>query len=398
MKGLVRRAVCLGAVAAVGISACGDDEGDGAAGSSRGEPYIVGVTGDSTGPTGSFFAAPQEGLQLFFENLNANDGIDGHPVEVRVEDNRSVPTTAAAQARSLIADGAHVVGVSAASVTINAVLGETARAGVPMQTVELPCIRELAIEKVQPTLFCFGVAENDGETMAQLIKSQDRGASVVGVSYDVPSSRAAVDAGLARAKREGLQAGENVVVPLDMSDPGSFAARIMSKNPDWVLAYGTWEHTAGPIFEALRRRGWEGKYLFSGVNAVEANIAKLKDPGFYSANWATMTVDSNPQIEALTSAAEKFSAEAEPSQMTYGWMMGLILAQAFRDCGWPCDPKDMPKALEGVSVETEGFTGAPLAYSEDVHAPVLPLKMYHWDEQEKGIVAVGDWVGGPDGN
>lgn len=388
----MKRVEAVLALVLIVAAAC---SGDNAGGTSDGS-YVVGLTADITGPTGPFFAGPREGLELYFKELNDSGGIDGHEVELLVEDNRAVAETAAAQARQFLgSEDVHLVALSAASVTINAVLGETARAGVPMLTVELPCTPEIAVDQIQPTLFCFSDTGFDGELMANILADEDSGASVVGVSYDVPSSRSAIETALSAGEELGLDAGENVVVPLDFSDPGPFAARILRTDPDWVVGYGTWEHTAGPIFEELRRRGWDGRYLFSGISSVEGHLDELQDPGFYSANWATMTVDSNPQMEALTEASEKYgTGDVETSATIYGWLGGLIIETALRECGWPCDPQDMAEIMENLSVDTEEFTGAPVEFSSERHAPTLPMKVYRWDVETDSIEALSDWVGG----
>ena len=312
---LVLSLALLGAV----VSGCGSDGGEATASESEDGKYVVGLTTDATGPTAGLFSDAREGLQVFFEQLNAEGGIDGHEVELVVEDNQATPENAASQARQFVSDGAQVVVLSAPSVAIQAAVPEAADAGVPILTVEVPCVRELVREQVQPNLFCFGEGEADGERVAEFIADQDPGASVAGVSYDVPTSRASIDATLNKGKELGLEAGENVVVPLDLSDPGPYAARIAKANPDYVVGYGTWEHTGGPILDELRRRGWKGTYIFPGLSRVQGYTEDLKDPDFVTYAWDTFKVDSNAATPSSTGSSRPPRSTARVTSTPARW-------------------------------------------------------------------------------
>lgn len=109
-----RTALTAGAAAlAVSMVACGSNAGtDGGEGSGDGSaaPYKVGVL---LGLTGSYAALGEpEGnaIELYFDQLNDNGGIDGHPVELVILDSGSNESSAVNQFRKLaVEENVHAI-------------------------------------------------------------------------------------------------------------------------------------------------------------------------------------------------------------------------------------------------------------------------------------------------
>ena len=55
------------------------------------DPYVIGYQTDITGPVSSFYAPGAEGFRLYMQALNDSGGINGHPVNVLYEDDKSSP-------------------------------------------------------------------------------------------------------------------------------------------------------------------------------------------------------------------------------------------------------------------------------------------------------------------
>lgn len=73
-----------------------------AAGPATGEPIKIGVIGSATGTAAPAYPAIEKGLKLEVDNLNANGGINGRPVELIIVDDKSDPATAVSVATKLI--------------------------------------------------------------------------------------------------------------------------------------------------------------------------------------------------------------------------------------------------------------------------------------------------------
>lgn len=95
------------------------------------EPYKIGHTADMTSPVSATYAGMSEAFRNYFSRLNERGGINGHPVQVAADDNRSSPERAiAAPKRSADAGDLLVVNQSL-SATFLGSIAEAERAGMP---------------------------------------------------------------------------------------------------------------------------------------------------------------------------------------------------------------------------------------------------------------------------
>ena len=53
------------------------------------DPYVVGLTGDMTGPDAGNSGAVADAIRIYFDRINERGGINGHPVQVVIRDNQS---------------------------------------------------------------------------------------------------------------------------------------------------------------------------------------------------------------------------------------------------------------------------------------------------------------------
>ncbi|MFS0865751.1 ABC transporter substrate-binding protein [Microbacterium sp. 179-B 1A2 NHS] len=109
-----RAALAAGAIAvALTLSACaGGDTPSGDNGNEGGDatPYKVGVLVGLTGSYAALGDPEQKAIELYFKDVNANGGIDGHPVELVVLDSGSNEGTAVNQFRKLaIEENVHAI-------------------------------------------------------------------------------------------------------------------------------------------------------------------------------------------------------------------------------------------------------------------------------------------------
>jgi len=91
-----RSAIAILGVGALALTGCADASGDDASDSIK-----IGVIVPKTGPA-SALGAVGTGIEAYFDDLNANGGIDGHEVEVIVKDDAYDPSKTPAQARALV--------------------------------------------------------------------------------------------------------------------------------------------------------------------------------------------------------------------------------------------------------------------------------------------------------
>jgi branched-chain amino acid transport system substrate-binding protein len=68
------------------------------------EPYYVGVTGPFTGDNAEYGTMWKKGFEIALEEINADGGINGRPIELLYEDSQSDPKQAASIAQKFVAD------------------------------------------------------------------------------------------------------------------------------------------------------------------------------------------------------------------------------------------------------------------------------------------------------
>lgn len=129
MKRILRLLLLLPLVA-VAVGACGDDDSDGEANGASsgsedsgdeasGEPILVGVNLSLSGPAAALGVPNRQAMELAVDQINANGGVGGRPLELEVLDDASDPERAATNTTRLIQDGAAaVLGGSTGSMTV----------------------------------------------------------------------------------------------------------------------------------------------------------------------------------------------------------------------------------------------------------------------------------------
>jgi len=111
-RGLRHTALAAGALAvALTLAACaGGETPAGNDGEGDATPYKIGVLVGLTGSYAALGDPEQKAIELYFDEVNANGGVDGHPVELVVLDSGSTEGTAVNQFRKLaIEENVHAI-------------------------------------------------------------------------------------------------------------------------------------------------------------------------------------------------------------------------------------------------------------------------------------------------
>ena len=76
------------------------------------DAYKIGISMAITGPGAGTYGPMKDAIDIYFKAVNAEGGINGHPVSIIFEDNAAQPSKAAAQAKKLAAANKAVSAVS----------------------------------------------------------------------------------------------------------------------------------------------------------------------------------------------------------------------------------------------------------------------------------------------
>jgi ABC-type branched-subunit amino acid transport system substrate-binding protein len=359
------------------------------------DAYVVGITAGLTGPAASSQAPIIEALRVYVEQLNARGGVNGHPVQLILEDDLADASKAAANVTKLLNRGDVIlIGNSSFSTTYVPVQAETKAAGMPLWFVGSVCPKE-TMPPADPLQFCSTGYSTvyDSRVALTYIKDTVKGPAKVGMAgMATPLSRTELDVAAKVAPDFDLTSVDVEIIPPSAADYTPYATKLVAANPDWVFAYGGWSLYV-KTFEALRRIGWTGKFICYSNAPAEDELARIKDPSFYIFASNALFRDNTPaHREALAALNNKMNYPA--TQGAEGWISGMVLEAALKRVSWPPSPAKMAAALTDLKVDMQGLRAGELEWTKDNHFRLRQsYKVYHWDNDKQSVVPVSDWIG-----
>ena len=146
----MRAGACAGFVAALAAASLLPS-----AGANAQDAYKVGVTAAMTGPAAATQAPVIEMLRIYVDRLNAKGGINGHQINLLIEDDQAEPSKAAANATKLVRQENVILLINSSfSSTYGPVIAEAKRGKVPLWFAGAVCPKETHPPKPDPLLFC----------------------------------------------------------------------------------------------------------------------------------------------------------------------------------------------------------------------------------------------------
>lgn len=364
---------------------------------SAADPYLVGNTMAITGPGSGTYGPMKDALDIYFKQLNARGGINGHPVKIIFEDNAAQPSKAAAQSKKLITqDKVVLLMLSSLSSTYAPVIQVAKRNRVPILFAGGVCPQDVYPPDADPNLFCstaYG-AQYDSRMALSFIKEEAKGEPVrLGlVAMNIPISRGEIDYAERLSRTMGIEAVDKEAIPPPTPDYTPFATKIKQAGANWAYAWAPWI-TQVRTFEALRKLGWKGKYLAYGHIMAEDELARIKDDGFYVFGTNAFFSDDTIMHDKIREASKKEKTIFPYTKLTEGWIAAMVLEDILKKTPWPPTPEKVRAAMARVNVDTRGLKGGPLVWTLKNHyRTVTYYRVYRWDSKRNGIMIVKDWT------
>jgi len=360
------------------------------------DAYVIGASIAVTGPGSDTYAPIKEAFDIYFNDVNAKGGINGHPVEIIVEDNGSQPSKAAAHAKKFVTQKKVVLSIIASlSSTYAPVIQVSQRYKVPLFYGGAVCPSAVYPPKADAFQFCstaFG-AKYDSQFAVPFLEEQGKGGLKLGlVAMNIPVSRGEIDYAEVLAKEKGIQVVDKEATPPRTPDYTPFATKIKNAGANWVYAWSPWGSQIR-TFEALRKLGWKGNYLAYAHTPSEDELKRIKDDGLYVFGTNAFFSDNSPMHQQIKAAAEKAKSIYPYTQLTEGWIAAMILEETLKNTPWPPTPEKVKAAMNNLKVDTRGLKGGPLVWTENNHfRTVAHYRVYKWDSAKGGIVVVKDWT------
>jgi len=360
------------------------------------DAYLIGNTMAITGPGSGTYGPMKDALDIYFKELNARGGINGHPVKIIFEDNAAQPSKAAAQAKKLITqDNVILLMNSSLSSTYAPVIQVAKSSNVPLLFAGGVCPADVYPPNPDPNLFCSTAyaAQYDSRLALAFIKGEAEGPVKLGlVAMNIPISRGEIDYAEQLSKKMGIEPVDKEVIPPPTADYTPFATKIKNAGANWAYSWAPWALQVR-TFEALRKLGWQGKYLAYGHIESEEELERIKDDDFYVFGTNALFSDDTAAHRKIKEASQKEKTIYPYTKLTEGWIAAMVLEDILGKTPWPPSADKVREAMNRVAVDTRGLKGGPLAWTLDNHyRTVTYYRVYRWDTKKNSIVIVKDWT------
>jgi ABC-type branched-subunit amino acid transport system substrate-binding protein len=358
------------------------------------DSYVIGVSAAMTGPAAGSYAPVIEAMKAYLDHVNGKGGINGKRVQLIVLDDSAEPSKAAANAKRLLAQDKVVLLMnSSLSSTYAPMVAESKRAGVPLYFAGAVCPKD-TYPPADPMQFCstaFG-ANLDSQAALNFVKSTAKAPVRIGfAAMAIPIARAEIDYAEGLSKSLGMTPVEKQITPPPTPDYTPFATRLKEANPNWVFSWSPWVSQVR-TFEALRRLGWDGRYITWAHLNAEDELARVKDGEFYVLGTNAFFQDDLPMQAEIRAVTHRANLKYPVTYLTEGFIAGLVIETALKNTPWPATPAKVLAAMNRLKVDLKGLRGGPLEWTKDNHFRTKQYyRVWRWDPAKQQVVRVQDW-------
>jgi branched-chain amino acid transport system substrate-binding protein len=353
--------------------AADDAAADDAAGELSGDPVVIGFVAALTGAVAQTSQWQLNMLEIAVDEINADGGVNGRPVEMIVYDSETTPEVAARETQRAIAQD-----------EVCAVIGG-------YSTPEALAMREVADreEVVFITSSAATPAITEGSQfvfrVAPLSPDLVEGVVRVGVALGVVNPSIMHDSSgtgqfFGPALDETTQAngipkaGDLVEYPFGASDVSAEVSAVAAQNPDGVFIGGASGAETGLVARAMVDQGLIVPFL--GFSPIIQPDAVQISAGAYDelpAVYTVQTVDTTkPEYIAMLETYNEITGEGLPDlpeQVGQAYDTINVLVEALRQTDGDCTGSTLATALEDLPkyVGAAGRTGVGIEFSADNH-------------------------------
>jgi branched-chain amino acid transport system substrate-binding protein len=383
--GSARRTLLAAAVAvALVAAACGGDDDDSASGGEgadigsgesenmpEGEPIVIGMDLDSTGPGASYSVIAGQTIEDAITQVNEEGGILGRPVELVTENDESDPTKTPSVVRKLLDDhDADVLILQSAGAAVQQAKSVVQEAGVPALA---PTSISQSIAEPPDNDFIYILANPISDFIDVYCGAfEAAGIESLAVMSDATSTIAGVNDLLLPGLGDCVDIVAEEEADVDASDVNAQIARIGDEDPDAVLVSSVGGNFEVVVQNTLAQQMPDVTRFSLASIGNQPETWDLANPGALEGLVYMASIDpTNPRTEELQEFLEP--------QRDDDWQMTAYDAQAYdtiqlirmaiEEAGTADDPAAIKDALDSITgyeahFGQEGFT---LSYTADKH-------------------------------
>ena len=327
---------------------------------------VLGQSAAFSGPAAQLGIQMNKGAKIFFDQLNASGGVNGHTIELRTLDDGYEPDRCKANTEKLIKDD------------VFALLGYV---GTPTCVAALPLINDARIPFFGPftgaevlrdpfSKWVFHLRASYYDETGLIVKQlTSLGLKKIAVFYQDDAYGKAGLEGVKRAlKPLGLEPVALGTVQRNTVDVAKSVAEIVPKMPDAVVQISAYKSCAAFIREA-RKAGYGGTFFnvsFVGTQALADELGK-EGRGIMVSQvmpfpFSTTTAISREYLDAVAKAGA--DAHSNYSSME-GYLSAKVFTEGLRRAGRNPSRESLVSALE--SIQNANFGGFRVDFSPKDH-------------------------------
>jgi ABC-type branched-subunit amino acid transport system substrate-binding protein len=358
------------------------------------DAYVVGVSAAMTGPGAGTYAPVVDAMKAYLDHVNSKGGVNGKQIRLIVQDDAAEPSRAAANAKKLLTQDNVVMLINTSlSSTYAPMIAEARRANVPLYFGGSVCPKE-TYPPADPMLFCssaFG-ANLDSQGALGFIKAQAKEPVRIGfAAMAIPIARAEIDYAEGLSKTMGMTPVEKQISPPPAPDYTPFATKLKDANPNWVFSWSPWVSQVR-TFEAMRRLGWNGRYLTWAHLNAEDELARIKDGEFYVIGTNAFFQDDLPIHAEIRAVTHRANLNYPVTYLTEGFIAGMVIEATLKNTPWPATPQKVLASMNKLKVDLKGLRGGPLEWTQENHFRTRQYyRVWHWDTSKNAVARVQDW-------
>lgn len=348
------------------------------AGSAQAEPLKIGIIESLSGSqtsTGRLFATA---AKYVVEDINADGGFNGEPIEVIEYDNAGGTTGAADKFKQAVADGVHIVLQGASSAIAGQVTEDVRKHNLRNPGNEVMYLNlgaeALALTGEKCHFYHFRFTTTAPMRVNALVDAMkgagDLGTRVYSINQNYSWGQDMENAIVNAADKGGYEVVETVLHEVNkIQDFAPFVAKIKEANPDTVMT-GNWSNDLLLLMKAAGDAGLTVRFGTTFLDQV-GNVANAGKTalGHYVAHPYNIAADDSDFADDYKSKTGHYPVYIEPQTVNAIRMLRTALEQVDFG-GGDIETTKIAQALEQATIDTPL---GPISIRSEDHQSVLPV-------------------------
>jgi branched-chain amino acid transport system substrate-binding protein len=385
----------LGLALAFALLACGGGSTNGTTASH--DPYQIGGTWGLTGGLAYVYVPMNEGTAAYFNYINKNGGVNGHPINYTVLDDQASPPVSIANVKQLQTQGVIAIMTSNSS-AVTAMLPTATAGKTPVVTI---ASGSNFLVPVQPYFFAsYTILDGQAKPLVSFAKEQIKTSSpkVAILGGGSTGIKALVKSLGTEATGKGLTVVANEDPGLTATDLSPQVGSIVAKQPDIIFTM-IGPNALPAAVKYSRQIGYTGLWVTYTGSYSPPVWQQINDPNVYALVGSTTGVGSGPEVKIMQDASKLAGTSYTQYQWIPGYLTGWITVRGLEKCGFPCSGEKLQKALEGLGTLTQarlgGIVPGTWTYNMQTHIGPTSVNVVHYQNSQLTPVGTGYEVSPP---